>query len=436
MLATVSQSKKSVQPSKVKTHVPTEANCKMFMKNMVKIAISCIFYCRGLYNACEDFRDYHLGEHSFKILRSDGPRSRGLVAVIVDGVWDAIDKRYLKELTVGFYTDPDKPEACIERYTLSFSYKNLMGPEAQMKVLHNCQEIYRRKGYTSENLNRTAIGLLLKIIDQCQVAPILDQNIQFFIKLDYQNTCPLTYEPKHFRPAEFENVYVDDEDAYEWDCGKIKSRTHILKANVTLVGQREISVNAGSETSLPAPLSEDLEMVPYCVPTVSRQQSKDSVAHRNKCICGKKANRSRKTFECFECKSLSHLACCGYVFDGEMENSVCRHCQGGDITQEDFDMACLRRVLDALIDMHHCCKAPSSQYLESLNIGPRKRVRAIWSQLKESMIVGSGFMGGRARNEIKVTVQELKEMIRIGRLMTYEEIVHKSEEASRKRQKP
>jgi hypothetical protein len=38
------------------------------------------------------------------------------------GCFDAMEKKYLKQLTLGIFTDPMNPEELIEAYTLRFTY--------------------------------------------------------------------------------------------------------------------------------------------------------------------------------------------------------------------------------------------------------------------------------------------------------------------------
>lgn len=92
------------------------------MKHLISTTFSCIGYLRDLFDE-NCFEDHFLCELSLKRLRrGTSPEVDALLNWIEFGIFDALEKRYLKSVHFGIYLDPVSPEDLIENYAFKISY--------------------------------------------------------------------------------------------------------------------------------------------------------------------------------------------------------------------------------------------------------------------------------------------------------------------------
>ena len=100
------------------TDTATEQGSAQFVKKLVAVAVSNITFLRGLFPRAA-FREKSVGGLPFKVLKQTGSpweEAAALAAQLV-GVFDAIERKFLKELLLVVHADPRDPDTAEEVYT-------------------------------------------------------------------------------------------------------------------------------------------------------------------------------------------------------------------------------------------------------------------------------------------------------------------------------
>ncbi|RLM87487.1 hypothetical protein C2845_PM04G22030 [Panicum miliaceum] len=124
----------------------------VLISNLLWIAIHNISYNRGLFNE-NCFRDKSVPELGIKVkkLMPMDVESRRLIDWMENGVYDALQKRYLKTLLFCICEKEEGP--MIEEYAFSFSYTNTSTEEVAMNMI--CAGI--KKGSTTFTSNASEV---------------------------------------------------------------------------------------------------------------------------------------------------------------------------------------------------------------------------------------------------------------------------------------
>ena len=96
----------------------TEQGSAQFVKKLVAVAVSNITYLRGLFPR-DAFQEKSVAGLPIKVLRhkkNPWEEAAGLAAQLV-GVFDAIEKKFLRELLLVVHADPRDPDTAEEVYT-------------------------------------------------------------------------------------------------------------------------------------------------------------------------------------------------------------------------------------------------------------------------------------------------------------------------------
>lgn len=95
----------------------TETECLALVKHLTRTSISVLSYLRELFPE-DAFEERNVsGKLGVKLLRrgiDDGADQ--LLDVLERGVFDALEKKYLKTLVIGVSVDGDKPDTLVESY--------------------------------------------------------------------------------------------------------------------------------------------------------------------------------------------------------------------------------------------------------------------------------------------------------------------------------
>jgi len=182
----------------------TERQSAVFMKKLLAIAVSNITYMRVVFP--EDAYSKRLLEGlNLMILKND--KSCPSAVQVVDwlkGVFDAIDKKYLRLLLIGFYRGSSDPNSLLEMYTFRFSYTST----TEMEIYNNNQKI-SSVALASETRKAT-LKLLRDLIAVIQPMRSLPADVRITMKLYYyDDVTPIDYEPPGFKAAETDFIYVE-----------------------------------------------------------------------------------------------------------------------------------------------------------------------------------------------------------------------------------
>lgn len=92
------------------------------MKHLISTSFSCIGYLRDLFEE-KNFTDHFLCDLALKRLaRGMSPEADTFLDWIELGIYDALDKKYLRTIYLGIFIDPDDPKNVLEWYTFKVAY--------------------------------------------------------------------------------------------------------------------------------------------------------------------------------------------------------------------------------------------------------------------------------------------------------------------------
>ena len=167
------------------------------MKKLVTVAVLNITYLRTMFPEVA-YANRSLDGLPIKILKAKNECPEALkVANWLLGAFDALEKKYLRELILIVYKDKANPDLVEEMYTFKFSYPEgqttcqlLQGKEAVKKKISD-NDVYK----STQNLLRTLVILT-------QGMNSLSEDTSLTMKLTYYDeVTPEDYEPSGFLPT-------------------------------------------------------------------------------------------------------------------------------------------------------------------------------------------------------------------------------------------
>ncbi|KAH9823314.1 HORMA domain-containing protein [Melampsora americana] len=223
----------------------TSTQSLSIVKTLVQTGIGVITYLRGIFpDECFNDdrigpdRSNEIGNSNSENFQKNGREGRGYIRVkkikpgvskesdqvldyLDEGVMDAIQRGYLRQLLFAMYLDPDKPRDVIECYTFNFTYShsNSGNPRLvpEMEVRDQLKEMSLTgkvtiSGDLDSNLPGKTGGMVKRQIQTliknliCSTQSLSDINGRRFLsfKLYYNERVPLDYEPPHFSAADLE----------------------------------------------------------------------------------------------------------------------------------------------------------------------------------------------------------------------------------------
>ncbi|KAE8792348.1 asynapsis 1 [Hordeum vulgare] len=252
-----------VMAQKTKEAEITEQDSLLLTRNLLRIAIYNISYIRGLFPE-KYFNDKSVPALEMKIkkLMPMDPESRRLIDWMEKGVYDALQKKYLKTLLFCICEKEEGP--MIEEYAFSFSYPNTNGEEVAMNMSRtgskknsttfksNSAEVTPDQMRSSAcKMIRTLVSLM-RTLDQMPEEVILTfcilgtldcavlilslacvQRTILMKLLYYDETTPEDYEPPFFKGcAENEAVNIWNKNPLKMEVGNVNSKHLVLALKV------------------------------------------------------------------------------------------------------------------------------------------------------------------------------------------------------------
>jgi len=176
----------------------------VLVKNMFRLTVSSICYLRGIFpSECFSSRDYAgVQVHQLECAEKDKDgkiivkyRDAFLLTQWLEcGVFDALEKSYLKSLTFAVYSTPnlstdDSNDTLIETYQFTVEYS-----DAQVKL--------NGLAMNRDNLKKQAVTFIRCLIEFTSTLDELPENRYLTLKIQYyDDTTPWDYEPKYFTSA-------------------------------------------------------------------------------------------------------------------------------------------------------------------------------------------------------------------------------------------
>ncbi|XP_022962553.1 meiosis-specific protein ASY1 [Cucurbita moschata] len=251
---------------KLKEAEITEQDSLLLTRNLLRIAIFNISYIRGLFPE-KYFNDKSVPALEMKIkkLMPMDAESRRLIDWMEKGVYDALQRKYLKTLLFCVCEAVEGP--MIEEYAFSFSYSNSDSQEVSMNVSRTGN---KKQGgtfkcnstaeITPNQMRSSACKMVRTLVQLMRTLDKMPEERTILMKLlYYDDVTPVDYEPPFFRScAEEEAHHPWTKSPLRMEVGNVNSKHFVLALKVKSVldpcedenddnEEIEVSVGANSE---------------------------------------------------------------------------------------------------------------------------------------------------------------------------------------------
>ncbi|KAL5723938.1 hypothetical protein ACHQM5_007270 [Ranunculus cassubicifolius] len=228
-----------VVAQKLKEAEITEQDSLLLTRNLLRIAIFNISYIRGLFPE-KYFNDKAVPALDMKIkkLMPIDAESRRLIDWMEKGVYDALQKKYLKTLLFCICETIDGP--MIEEYAFSFSYSNSDSQEVAMNINRSGNKkgtTFKSNGasdVTPNQMRSSACKMVRTLIQLMRTLDRMPEERTVLMKLQYyDDVTPTDYEPPFFRSCseqEANSPWI--KNPLKMDVGNVNSKHLILALKV------------------------------------------------------------------------------------------------------------------------------------------------------------------------------------------------------------
>ncbi|XP_006660814.1 meiosis-specific protein PAIR2 isoform X2 [Oryza brachyantha] len=231
-----------VMAQKSKEAEITEQDSLLLTRNLLRIAIYNISYIRGLFPE-KYFNDKSVPALEMKIkkLMPMDAESRRLIDWMEKGVYDALQKKYLKTLLFCICEKEEGP--MIEEYAFSFSYPNTSGDEVAMNLSRtgskknsatfksNAAEV------TPDQMRSSACKMIRTLVSLMRTLDQMPEERTILMKLlYYEDVTPEDYEPPFFKCcADNEAINIWNKNPLKMEVGNVNSKHLVLALKVKSV---------------------------------------------------------------------------------------------------------------------------------------------------------------------------------------------------------
>ncbi|NWI88917.1 HORM1 protein, partial [Pitta sordida] len=218
--------------------IATEQQSLMLVKRLLAVAVSCITYLRGIFPESA-YGTRYMDDVCVKILREDKtcPGSTQLVKWML-GCYDALQKKYLRQIVLAVYTHPEDPETVTECYHFKFKYTH-RGPLLDF----GSKDKECDSTISCADTRKASILLIRKIYILMQNLSPLPNDVCLTMKLlYYDEVTPPDYQPPGFKEAESEGLIFNEEPMY-LNVGEVPTPFHLLKLKITTEKHRMENVD-------------------------------------------------------------------------------------------------------------------------------------------------------------------------------------------------
>ncbi|KAL5502281.1 hypothetical protein EMCRGX_G009027 [Ephydatia muelleri] len=337
MTATLQKQKTGTWSSIFPNEQVTEQQSALFVKKLLAVGISNITYLRTIFPE-HAFGDRCLEDLNLKILRDDST---------VKGCFDALDKKYLRMITIGIYKDPGDSNTVVESYTFKFSYNTNEG----VTIYRNEDQI--ASAHSPAETRKATIKLLRTIVVLTQTLTPLPDDVMMTMKLlYYDDVTPQDYEPPGFQPTtsddftfkeEAMNIRVGDVSTFEMCDEQLEdSQIALPSAQSSPQPQMIDTGNAVGRANEPMESSEVNQVnhnTQKMGPTTLAHNEDDQFEVR--CPCGCNEDDGLMVL-CGLCKTWQHAVCFALLHEDQVpELHVCDQCaqlegEGGQPCTDSF----------------------------------------------------------------------------------------------------
>ncbi|XP_055942356.1 HORMA domain-containing protein 1-like [Argiope bruennichi] len=309
--------------------ITLEGSC-LFIKKLIAVSLSAVTYIRGIFPE-KAYGERNLYGLRLKLLTEDsGMKSVTKFINLIRGCYDAVEKKYLQQLSIGICLNKENRNEVIEAYNLVFSYKD-----------DECSVTYQNKtnSFSPKLTDPTVEASLLMLKNISVINNILGElpkNAYLSLKLlYYDDVTPDDYEPPGFEPSTHAKFSFPTK-TMNIALGKVNTKIHGFKFLLkTTVNKQSSSQN---NTEDPLSLLPDSQMSNTDEATqddISKEELfnseslTDESPLRNiikntkvhpalKCPCKSKLATNYDTIICVSCELLQHKVCYGILKPNDM----------------------------------------------------------------------------------------------------------------------
>ncbi|GFQ79704.1 HORMA domain-containing protein 1 [Trichonephila clavata] len=302
-----------------------EGSC-LFIKKLIAVSLSAITYIRGIFPE-KAYGERNLYGLRLKLLTEDsGMKSVTKFIDLIRGCYDAVEKKYLQQLSIGICQNKENRNEVIEAYNLVFSYKN---EECSI----TCQS--RTNTFSPKLTDPTVEASLLMLKNITAINDILGEmpkTAYLSLKLlYYDNVTPTDYEPPGFEPST-QPKFSFPVKTMNIALGKIDTEVHGYKFLLKTTLNKQLLLQNTSEDPLLLPASQnstnaeevahdDISKEELFGSQKSTQESLNNAKlFENiktipslRCPCKSKMARDEDIIICVSCERLQHKVCYGIL---------------------------------------------------------------------------------------------------------------------------
>uniref|UniRef100_A0A1J3HDK5 HORMA domain-containing protein 1 n=1 Tax=Noccaea caerulescens TaxID=107243 RepID=A0A1J3HDK5_NOCCA len=230
-----------VVAQKLKEAEITEQDSLLLTRNLLRIAIFNISYIRGLFPE-KYFNDKSVPALDMKIkkLMPMDAESRRLIDWMEKGVYDALQRKYLKTLMFCICETVDGP--MIEEYSFSFSYSDSDSQDVMMNISRTGNKKHggtfnATADITPNQMRSSACKMVRTLVQLMRTLDKMPDERTIVMKLMYyDDVTPPDYEPPFFRGCtEEEAQYVWTKNPLRMEVGNVNSKHLVLTLKVKSV---------------------------------------------------------------------------------------------------------------------------------------------------------------------------------------------------------
>ena len=293
--------------------VETEQQSCLFMKKLVAASISNITYLRNMFP--EDAYDRKtLDKVPLRILKAKSSCEKAAqLSRWLLGAFEALEKRYLRELYLVVYLDSAHPNTVHEAYSFKFTYPDGVA---------SCQ--VEGSGALKAEIQNSARDLLQAVLLMTNSLGPLPETAYLSMKLNYYDeVTPEDFEPAGFQATDLEFLELGDRQGML--AGRVTTAHHSIRAKVHTGGQREIQEGGASlveDEFLCSQLTQSQAQSPR---DTGRKQGGDDtrlVESLVSCECGSRL-RDELMLTCSHCAQQQHGACYRILRGDELPAQHC-----------------------------------------------------------------------------------------------------------------
>ncbi|KII89093.1 hypothetical protein PLICRDRAFT_698216 [Plicaturopsis crispa FD-325 SS-3] len=272
------------QATRTNNQAITATQSLVVVKTLLQAGLGCITYLRGLlpadnFTSCNlvsskesllSFqsgggessrdRDDRNGLNVMTITRGFTEEADKLLNFLEFGIFDALEKKYLRSFVFAIFLDNEDPNNIIEAYTFNFKYHSIPGSDKTIPIMSLGEELEKmsmngpskKADPAGETLKRGGVPTFQEVKKSLRVlvkrlivatTPMEHLPAHRFasFKLHYNDHTPEDYEPPHFRSGDSEKdkwtfaTHSGAEAPEKTDFGKLQTPFHGVNIRVASV---------------------------------------------------------------------------------------------------------------------------------------------------------------------------------------------------------